>query len=569
MTTKPPAPLKKLPPAVTALIAAGEIVERPASVVKELLENALDAGATTISVEVREGGLRLIRVSDDGHGLSRESAPRAAEAFTTSKITQADDLHHLRSLGFRGEALNSIAAVGQLSLLTRTAAEVEGSLIHYPADPTLAPEISPAASPLGARFTVQNLFARQPARRKFLKSPLRELELIQQTVIRYALGYPQVAFRLLADDSPRLVLPPGSLRERIGLLWGREVAEGMLSLRWEALDLKISGFISRPDFGRSRRDREFFFVNGRPIRAGLLAVMLERPYFGRLPEGRYPLAMVNIQVDPGFVDVNVHPQKAEVRFSRERRVYTALSQAVGEALSEFPRQHLPIEGEADIAWPFAHTPADTASALREGDQPYQLDTLRPLAQLFETYILAHAPQSDHLLLVDQHTAHEQVLYEQLTSRASPAEIQPVSLGVTAQELALWQAHEPLFAELGFAVEQFGAHTLLLRALPVSLLNLLDNQVSTARQDPAATLLQTLLTELSYVRALEPAIQRDKVAQKAACVCALKAGDMLAPAQMSSLLADLLETWSPAACPHGRPVFVVLSREELERRFGRR
>ncbi len=327
--------IKILSPNLTALIAAGEVVERPASVLKELVENALDAGAKAINIELRDGGLSLIRVSDDGCGMSRSNAPLSVQAFATSKISSPADLQAIRSYGFRGEALSSIVAIAQLDILTCTSEEIEGVRVTTQSGQTTT---APAASPVGCSVTANHIFAATPARRKFLKAPLRELELAQQVVSKYALAHPQVAFRLTNDGRPRLMLPPGSMLERIGAVWGREFAGEMIAIEWEAMDLRINGFISKPTIARSRRDRQVFFVNGRPVRSGLLAVMLERPFAGLLPPSRYPLATIHIKIDPGFVDVNVHPQKAEVRFSRERRVYTALSQAVGDALNGFPRQ---------------------------------------------------------------------------------------------------------------------------------------------------------------------------------------------------------------------------------------
>ena len=570
----PPTPtIKILPPHVAALIAAGEVVERPASVVKELVENALDAGAKAISVEVAEGGLALIRVSDDGAGMSRLDAPLSLRAFATSKISAPADLAAIRTYGFRGEALSSLAAVAQVEILTRTAAELEGTRVlcqsHSRTGPAAAIEVAPAASPVGTRVTISELFAHTPARRKFLKAPLRELELAQQVVEKYALAHPDIAFRLLADGRPRLALPPGSSLERIGAVMGREAAEAMRPIAWQAMDLRLSGYITQPSLARSRRDQEFFFVNQRPIRSGLLAVMLERPYAGRLPPGRYPMAVIQIELDPGFVDFNVHPQKAEARFSRERSIYAALSQAVNEALSDFPRQTF---GEDFFPWPFAgvETPFQTTglASLRETEVPYQAGPLRPLAQIHQTYILAQAPEG--VLIIDQHAAHEQILYERLTSSSlAKTDLGSIQLPLTAAEAELINQQQPLLAALGFELEPFGGRTFILRALPAVLRPHLANQVAHSTQPFEVVLVTTLLQELQTVKTLDFEAQRDRLAQKAACVCAIKAGDTLSHEAMQTLLADLVETWSPAACPHGRPVFVSLSLTEIERRFGRR
>lgn len=566
--------IKILPPRLTALIAAGEVVERPASVVKELLENALDAGAKAISVEVQDGGLSLIRVGDDGLGISRADAPLALRPFATSKISAPADLNAIRTYGFRGEALSSIAAVAQVEILARTQAELEGTRLISRYRPEGEPwenvEVTPAASPVGTRVTVSGLFAAMPARRKFLKAPLRELQLLQNVTEKYTLAHPQVAFRLLADGRPRLALPPGSLKERIGGLWGRDIADEMVGVDWQAMDLHIQGYISSPEIARSRRDRQYFYVNDRPIRSGLLAVMLERPYAGRLPPGRYPLAVLNISIDPGFVDINIHPQKADVRFSRERSIYGALTQAINEALSDFPR-HI-LEDMVEFPWPFTGVDAGQQgfdlSALREDGAPYQAGPLRPVAQIHLTYILAQS--TDGLLIIDQHAAHEQILYERLSAAPSEsADVGPLQIQLTPTESTLLGNHLSLFAGLGFDLELFGSHTYMLRRIPAVLRPHLGNQVTTSTQPLEAALLTTLLEELAKHKTRSQDDILDKIAQKAACVCAIKSGDHLADDQMQTLLNDLIETWSPAACPHGRPVFVNLSLAEIDRRFGRR
>ncbi|MCS7252276.1 MAG: DNA mismatch repair endonuclease MutL, partial [Thermoflexus sp.] len=261
--------IQVLSPEVAARIAAGEVIERPASVVKELIENALDAGATMIQIEAREGGFTLIRVADNGHGIPRDQVPLALARFATSKIQTVEDLSHVRTLGFRGEALPSIAAVARVEILTRTVEETEGTrLISEGNEYT----VQPAASPVGTVVTVRDLFYNTPARRRFLKSPLREAERIRETVCRYALGYPRVAFRLFLDGREVLTAPPGTLLERAAQIWGREVADALIPASWEAADLRIHGLISRPTLGRASRSFQYFYVNGRPVRSGLLAV---------------------------------------------------------------------------------------------------------------------------------------------------------------------------------------------------------------------------------------------------------------------------------------------------------
>lgn len=539
-----------LPPEVAERIAAGEVVERPASVVKELIENALDAGAQAIHVEVAGGGVSLVRVSDNGCGLARADAPLALERFSTSKVRGLADLARICTLGFRGEALAAIAAVARVTILTRTAGELEGTRVSAAAGQVV---VEPAASPVGCSVAVSDLFYNTPARRKFLKSLLREAGLCQQTVVRYALAFPEVAFKLTVEGRERLVAPPATPLERAALAVGREAAGEMLPIAWEAGELRVHGLVSSPAIGRSGRDGQYFFLNRRPIRSGLLAVMLERPYAGRLPPGRYPLAAIYIELDPALVDVNVHPRKAEVRFAQERAVYQAVSQAVGAALSPFP-----LSAASDApGWPFPETPTALAM-VAEGGVAYEPGRrAEALGQVRHTYVVACT--DDGLLVVDQHAAHEAVLAEQLLAGSRPQPLTPpVRVELTAREAELLSAHLPVLADLGLEVEPFGGCSFLVRALPEPLAVL---------EVPA--LLANLLEELAAGRTLDPDALREKLAGKAACLAAVKAGDPLTPQQQQALLDHLLATWSPSTCPHGRPALFALSVEEMERRFLRR
>jgi len=538
-----------LPDEVSDRIAAGEVVERPASVVKELIENALDAGATAIHVEIAGGGIDLLRVSDNGCGMARDDVPLALARFSTSKLHNVEDLASIRTLGFRGEALAAIAAVARVTILTRTAGEMEGTRLVAGGQPV----VEPAGSPTGCSVAVSDLFYNTPARRKFLKSPRREVELCQQAVVRYALAYAQVAFKLTVDGHERLVAPPASLRERLALAVGREAAGEMLPIAWQAGDLKLQGLIGSPAIGRSRRDSQYFYLNRRPIRSGLLAVMLERPYAGRLPPGRYPLAAIQIEIDPALVDVNVHPRKAEVRFAQERAVYQALSQAVGQALSPYPIQ----ETLGTPGWPFPLTPLAPAQ-IAEGGTGYEPDRhVEALGQVRNTYLVAR--NFGGLVIVDQHAAHEAILTERLLAGSRPVALPaPVRLDLTPHEEERLAAHLDTLADLGLEITPFGGHSFLLRALPQAL-----------EVEDVPGLVAELLEELAAARGLDPDALREKLAAKAACRAAVKAGDRLTAEQQQALLDDLLATWSPSTCPHGRPALFVLSVEEMERRFLRR
>ncbi|MCS7221836.1 MAG: DNA mismatch repair endonuclease MutL [Anaerolineae bacterium] len=541
-----------LDPAVAERIAAGEVIERPSSVVKELIENSLDAGAKAISVEIRQGGLELIRVADDGSGILREDLPLAFQRFTTSKIASVEDLSRIRTLGFRGEALAAIAAMSHVEVLTRSRGEVEGTHMLIQGDQCF---YTPAPSPVGCSVTVTNLFYNAPARRKFLKSPLREAELCRNVVIRYALAFPHVAFRLRVDGRETLAIPAGTLLERIAACLGRDIAKEMVPLEWEAADLKVYGYVCRPTIGRSHRQAQYFFANRRPIRSGLLAVALERPYEGRLPFGRHPIATVFIEMDPAYVDVNVHPSKAEVRFLHERSAYWAVAQAVERALSPFSR----AETSGSMAWPFAeHELATSYVDLREMRSGYHIGSpLRAVGQLHNSYILAQSPEG--LVVIDPHAAHEAILFERLWRGEESQEVSPpFLLPLTAQEAEILSGHLDMLATLGIQVEPFGKEGFVARALPPSLARV-----------PLADLFTALVEELAAQEHADPDALREALAMRAACAGAIKAGDILSLDQIQKLVDEMVAHWSPAVCPHGRPAFITLSLEELDRRFLRR
>jgi DNA mismatch repair protein MutL len=528
------------------------VIERPASVVKELVENAIDAGATKISIEARDGGLGLIRVSDNGCGMNREEVRLSVERFSTSKIREIEDLAAIRTLGFRGEALCSMTSVAQVEILTRAPAELEGTRLYADQDEVRS---EPAASPVGVSVSVHGLLAHLPARRRFLKSRMRENEWIQRTAVAYALAYPQIAFRLVVDGRERLIAPPGTLLARIGAVLGHDVAQDMVPLEWSAVDMRVTGYCSRPTLARGRRDAQHVAVNGRPVRPGLIAVMLERPYAGRLPSGRHPIAVLSLDLDPHQVDVNVHPRKSEVRFSHERTVYHAVTRAVEDALAGFPRT---LEGE--LAWPFGgngQPPDGWGSTLAEERAPYltAASGLRALAQLHYTYILAQTP--DGLAIADQHAAHEQILYEQLNRGAAPVPLSPPPrLELLPRELETLERIAAPLRSLGLEIEPFGSRTYVIRTVP-----------HPVREQDAAQLVTTLVQEAAQMRGDEQEL-RDRLAMRMACLSALKAGDPLSLERAQALLDDLAQAWSPATCPHGRPALVVISLEELARRFGR-
>ncbi len=358
-----------------------------------------------------------------------------------------------------------------------------------------------------------------------------------------------MAFRLVIDGREAYVAPLATSLERIATALGRDVAAEMAEARWEGIDLSVHGY---PTIGRANREAQFFFANGRPIRSGLLAVMLERPYAGRLPLGRHPIAVLHITVDPHLLDVNVHPRKVEVRFLQERTVYHAVTQAVENALAGFPRA-AEVPG---LTWTFQDI--EMGMAVRETPEAYVVGTRwRAIAQLHCAYILVQTP--DGLAIVDQHAGQEQVLFERLAQGADRHSIEPPAhFDVTPREASQMAGLIPTFEALGFEVEPFGPHTFLVRAVPEQL----------AALDPRELLTRLLAEANRYTRLASDPL-RERLAMKAACLGAVKAGDPLTEEQMQALVDELAVAWSPGLCPHGRPAFITMTLEELERQFLRR
>jgi len=660
-------PIHLLPPEVASKIAAGEVVERPANVAKELVENSIDAGATEIRVEIREGGRRLLRVSDNGHGIPAAEASLAFERHATSKLTTVDDLGRIATFGFRGEALYSIAAVSQLTLASRHQAEeyalslrLEGGVIQ---------QQSRAGAPVGTVVSVEHLFFNMPARQKFLRAPAAEAGQIGAVVQRFALAHPDRRFSYTSEG--RLLFQStgsGDLFDVLVKVYGLESARQMISITGTAspstillasaipdastdidfmadvslpaahgLDdppavarqtsLAVAGYVSLPSLTRANRSAIELFVNRRYVEDRSLTHAIVQAYHTLLPVGRYPLAVIFVDIDPATVDVNVHPQKTQVRFAEERRVFSAVQKAVRRAVvAVAPVPDLAVDDEGRLApasersdapggdmsaWsvrrdallnaghqrsldmyvpsgmPQLPPPASSVDDALDDDpqsttpsnaiDPYpatrntplapratQLPPLRVVGQIGATYIIAEGP--DGMFLIDQHAAHERILYEKFLAQrygtldgavAQQHLLEPLTLHIGTRLAGLVAAHLAELRHVGFDVEPFGGDTFLVRAVPGAL----------AGEDPLR-IVEDIASSLGERRNLVGEELEDALVKMVCKRAAIKAGQLLSDLEMQELIRQLEACQSPRTCPHGRPTMIQLAASELEKAFGR-
>jgi DNA mismatch repair protein MutL len=643
--------IRVLEPDVAAKIAAGEVIERPASVVKELVENAIDAGAKEIRVEIRGGGQREIKVIDDGCGIPANELELAFLRHATSKLHDADDLFDVRTLGFRGEALPSIATVSQVICTTRTVSEPAGVELRIAGGEVQSR--TPRGGSPGTSFIVKNLFYNTPARLKFLRSEATESAQINGVIEHYALAYPEIRWTLLVDGRLSLQTPgSGNLIDALVELYGIDVARQLIAVEDVAGEgeqhTKIKGYVSQPSLTRSARSSLHLFVNKRWVRAtGPIVYVIEEAYHNLLMKGRHPLAILNIEVDPAAVDVNVHPTKAEVKFLHQAQVLSLLGRAVRAALAEHvgiqdfalggPRAAETVQRRIELrqvgstsrnttsqrSW--AQPDLDTATAptvepwaeptprvdpimpdistatiaqyeqsqleeqaapppeanyaspvveqrpstgevppvpSRAADAPSRLPPLRVVGQVSETYIVAEAP--DGLYLIDQHAAHERVVFERLMQRhgSQPIDCQqlllPVSIDLPPKAAALLLGNIEMLQEWGFEAEDFGDGTLRIRSVPHGL-----------REAQIGPALLEIADMLEGQGGSTPQDWREKMLTTISCHSSVRAGQMLSHEEMRQLLQQLERCAFPRSCPHGRPTALLLSQAQLERQFGRR
>lgn len=585
-----------LDPHTVNQIAAGEVVERPASVLKELVENSLDAGATRIDVELRGSGKERIRVADNGSGMSREDAETALQRHATSKITSADDLAKVLSLGFRGEALPSIASVSRMTVSTGTENGVRHVLEIHGGDRL---PITTASGPQGTEICVEDLFYNTPARLKFLKSDTTELGACLEHLYKYALGYPRVSFNVRHNAQPAInTSGSGDLLQAVAEIWGPETARSLAETESATAGIFVRGLVSPPHFTKPTRAFQYFFVNGRPVRSKTLYASLDQAYRDLTPERRYPVVILNLQLDADRVDVNVSPTKSEVKFQQEGAAFDAIRYAVRSALMEHGMvpdatkisltnealqgsrgdfnftmpvgaaqaginelsflAQLPLEEAVSMPPSYVSSPSDTTrypfGELVEG--------LRVLGQVMSTFIVAETKRG--IAIIDQHVAHERILYEYLCGLkgASAIEKQPL---LTPEPLHLDKRSALLLTErmsevtaVGFELESFGGDSFLVRAAPAAL-----------RGKSPVKMLQDMVNELveaSIAKRFVPT--REQIWITSSCKMAVKAGDYLSLPEMEKLIVDLASTENPYLCPHGRPITIMLSQEELLRKFKR-
>lgn len=570
--------IRILPPQVAARIAAGEVVERPASVVKELVENALDAGASRIAIEVRGGGMESIRVSDDGCGIEPEELELAFARHATSKLDDSLDLSRILTLGFRGEALPSIAAVAEVEMVSRPPGCQAAAVLRLV--PEAPPERGSRGAPVGTTVSVRRLFQRQPARRKFLRSPASEAGAIAAVVSHYALAFPEVRFSLTLDGRQALRTPgSGDLRDAVAAVYGADVAAAMLLVASGEGPLAVEGLIAPPHISRASRGYVSLFVNRRWVQNRRLVFAVEEAYQGMLIVGRHPIAVLNLRIPYQEVDVNVHPTKAEVRFRDEGAIFAAVQRSVREALlSGAPvpggRAALALSPQpsAPPLWEQARSlerrepdaaprPAGAeGEPLPAGPTPAQaLPVLRVIGQFGSAYIVAEGP--DGMYLIDQHAAHERVLYERFCRlrQGRRPEVQPLleplALEPSPRQRALLAQEAEALREHGFHLEPFGEGSYLVRAVPAAL--------------AGGDLRQAVMQVLDLMLEGEGGDRRDRVAMSLACHAAVRAGKTLSMEEMRELVRQLEGCQAPNTCPHGRPTMIHMSAELLAREFGRR
>lgn len=576
--------IKVLPPDIAARIAAGEVVERPASAVKELLENALDAGSTVITIQVVGGGLESILVSDNGHGIAYGDTQFLFQRHATSKIESENDLSEITSYGFRGEALHSLSAVAETSVLTRQSGEISGTLLH--ANDGKIQKISQQASRIGTTVTVNKLFSKFPARKKFLRSSQSEISRVKSVVHHYALAYPEVQFKLIVEGRTVITTSGlGDLREVSSLIFGANLGHSFLvPHRSTSPDFSVSGLLSPPAYHRSNRAHITFYVNRRPVQGKNLIFAVTEAYKGFLPQGRYPIATILLDVRPEDLDINIHPTKSEVRFHKEEYLFAFLRNIIRETLlerappSEFPftvpresvspavsSDPIPLTESAshdksDHNLPEIPRPINSISSQHPIPIQNLLPALRVVGQIRKAYIVTEGP--DALYLIDQHAAHERVLYEKIREKADtkhPASqglLEPLVITLSPLEEQFLRENWEHLASHGWELEAFGANNILIRTTPPTVTD--KNPIQKFHDVLESAIAEDLKLDWS-----------ERISASMACHTAVTSGMLLPHEEMQEIVRMLETAQQPRTCPHGRPTIIRIGIHELEKGFLRK
>lgn len=633
-------------------IAAGEVIERPASIVKELVENAIDAGSTAVTVEIKEGGISFIRITDNGCGIKGEEVPLAFLRHSTSKIRSVEDLTTVASLGFRGEALSSIAAIAQVELITKQKEADLGTC--YRIEGGAEKSIEEVGARDGSTFLIRNIFYNTPARRKFLKTAMTEAGHVNELMIRLALSHPEVSFEFINNGQTKLhTSGNGKLKDAIYSLFGREIAMNLLEMDFETAGLKVTGYVGKPLISRGNRNYENYFINGRYVKSNIIAKAIEDGYKDFIMQHKYPFTVLHFVVNGSDIDVNVHPTKMELRFSNQQHVYNFVYEAIKSAFSEkelIPKVELPEAKVPEVKLPevkmpemkmseekrqvtAAQTPRpmvkpqqseeknldyfmqkmkervasyhnqnsqaevkDIHEVHREKEQidriretvnygkpvkqkteekPEQLNLFEEklltkeaaqehkiIGQLFDTYWLVEF--HEQLYIIDQHAAHERVLYEKTLKGMKTREFTsqylspPIILNLSMQEEEILNTHIDNFTNIGFEIEPFGGSSYAVRAVP-------DNLFSIAKKDLLIEMLDSLAEGINF--SVSPDLISEKIASMS-CKAAVKGNSRLSRTEVEALIGELLKLENPYHCPHGRPTIISMSKRELEKKFKR-
>ena len=601
-------------------IAAGEVVERPSSVVKELIENAIDAGAKAVTVELKDGGISLIRVTDNGCGIDKSEIKKAFLRHATSKIKSIEDLGCVESLGFRGEALSSIAAVSQVEVITKTKEELTG--IRYAIAGGVEEDVQEIGAPDGTTFLVHNLFYNTPARRKFLKQPQTEGGYVSDLMEHIALSRPDISVKFVSGGQVRFhTSGNGDLKEVIYRIYGKEIAEGAVPFEAECGLCKVKGYLGKPEINRSNRNFEIYFVNGRFVKDDIISKALEEGYRQYVMQHKFPFAVLHFTMDPQEIDVNVHPSKMQIRIHRGNDMYSFLSEAVHKRLHELEmipeallsepekektelikapepfetkrienllkEEKIPYGEKGLTSRIFGFTPKDASGTAEDihsniikasehivVEKPVQMnlfeekilsadvrDEYEILGQIFDTYWLIAF--KDKLLMVDQHAAHEKVKYERLVKELQNKDVSsqllnpPVVINLTGREGELLKEYMDYFEQLGFEIEEFGSGSFAVRSMPTDLYGCNEKELFVEIMDE---LLENPMKGT-------PDVILKKLASMA-CKSAAKGNTKMERAEMEALIDELLTLDNPYHCPHGRPTIISMSKYEIEKKFKR-